>query len=64
MLLPWKCSSLVAELGVEPEGTRGGPSTLASGCGIGMTTLGSQGRDRGKLGTKVQGGAPKWRPNE
>lgn len=23
MLLPWKCSSLVAELGVEPEGTRG-----------------------------------------
>lgn len=28
---------------------------LPTGWGIGMTTLGSKGRDRGKLGTKVQG---------
>lgn len=53
--LPWKCSSRVAVLGVEPEGTQG-PSTLALGCGIGMRTLGSQGGTEGSWGRRYREG--------
>ena len=49
----------VAVLEVGPEGLR---ALLLSGRHMGMTTLGSQRKDTGKLGVKVQGGAPKWSP--
>lgn len=56
--LPWKRSVVWCWEG----GLRGLGALLPSGQGTGMTTLGSQGRGRGKPRTKVQAGVLKQSP--